>query len=81
MNENYFWTPRDHALSYGAYNSLPKDEFDELVKSKQFSDGPFLSAFGDGYGEPYNPNRQAFGTLKDGRKVFTETVKTAPPLE
>lgn len=50
---------------------LTKTEFDKLVRTGQFADGPVLSAYGDGYGDPYNPDRQAGGTLKDGRIVWT----------
>lgn len=49
---------------------LSKAELDKLLDAGEFVDGPFLSTFGNGYGEPYNPNRQAGGTLKDGRIVW-----------
>lgn len=52
--------------------AVPKKEFDVLMNEPGFVDGPFVETFGDGYGEPYNPNRQAFGELKDGRGVFCE---------
>ena len=51
---------------------LIKAEFDQLAKSKSFKEGPFSDSFGDGPGEPYNPYRQAFGILNDGRGVFCE---------
>lgn len=50
---------------------VEKDDFDALMDAEKFSDGPFKESFGDGYGEPYNPHRQAFGMLKDGRGVYT----------
>lgn len=49
---------------------VSKGELDRMVDSDQFETGPYLNTFGDGYGEPYNPNRQAGGTLKDGRVVW-----------
>ena len=49
---------------------IAKAEFDALMDSKQFASQPILNTFGDGYGEPYRPNRQAGGTLKDGRVVW-----------
>lgn len=49
---------------------LTKAEFDKHCCDEAFSDGPFCDTFGDGYGEPYNPNRQVFGVLKDGRGVY-----------
>jgi hypothetical protein len=51
---------------------LTKEEFDSLFREKQFDDGPYKDNFGNGNGEPYNPNRQAFGKLKDGRIVYCE---------
>lgn len=68
------YKPRISAKHYGATECLTKAEFDELVDSG-FRDGPFRESFGDGDGEPYYPWRQAFGTLKDGRKVFCELHK------
>jgi len=53
---------------------LKRAEFDQLVDDG-FVDGPFRDTFGDGYGEPYNPHRQAFGMLKDGRGVYCELNK------
>lgn len=49
---------------------IDKKTLDVFHEAGDFSDGPFLSSFGDGYGQPYNPNRQAGGTLKDGRIVW-----------
>lgn len=57
------------------YECISKEEFDNLAKSDEFEDGPHMEGFGDGYGHPYNPWRQAFGKLKDGRLVFTELYK------
>lgn len=51
-------------------NRVGKAQFDELCEQDAFSDGPNVSTFGDGYGEPYNPNREAWGTLKNGTKVW-----------
>ena len=52
---------------------LPKAEFDKLARAKKFVVGPFLESFGDGYGEPYNPDRQIFGKLEDNTCAFTTT--------
>lgn len=51
---------------------VSKDDFNVLCDKEQFEDGPFRESFGDNYGEPYNPRRQAFGRLKDGRYVYCE---------
>ena len=51
---------------------LKKKQFDKLARKKQFKSGPMVDTFGDAYGEPYNPYRQAFGILKDGKGVFCE---------
>jgi len=51
---------------------IGKEEFDRHCFNNDFSNGPRKDTFGDGYGEPYNPNRQAFGTLKGGLVVFCE---------
>lgn len=47
-------------------------DFDALAKAEEFSEGPFIETFGDGYGEPYNMNRQVFGKLKDGRVIYAD---------
>ena len=54
------------------YEQIPIAVFDRLAREKQFADGPHISTFGDGPGDPYNPTRRVFGTLKDGRKVESE---------
>lgn len=51
---------------------IKKEEFDRHCFNNDFSDGPRKDTFGDGPGEPYNPNRQAFGTLKTGLIVYCE---------
>ena len=60
---------------------LPKDDFDKNAKSKLFAEGPFIDSFGDGYGEPYNPNRQAFGKLLTGEYVYCELNKASSKSE
>ena len=57
---------------YASCKQLPKNEFDAHYNNKFFADGPFRESFGDGYGEPYNPKRQAFGRLKDDTVVWCE---------
>jgi hypothetical protein len=54
---------------------LPKAEFDALARSRSFAVGPYRDSFGDGPGEPYQPDRQAFGELKDGRCVYCELTE------
>jgi|SRR3989338_7945715 len=49
-----------------------KQDFDSLFRNSQFDDGPYKESLGDDCGEPYNPNRQAFGTLNDGRVIYCE---------
>ncbi len=72
-------TPRHGALRY--FNEkriaspmyVPRAKFDEHAKLGLFSDGPFRDSFGDGYGEPYNPRRQAFGiNATGGEGLYTE---------
>ena len=51
---------------------ISKKEFDKLALAGDFDDGPHRDTFGDGYGEPYYPYRQAFGTLNPGDGVYCE---------
>ena len=53
---------------------IPKEQFDKMAEAGEFEVGPFKESFGDGYGDPYNPNRQLFGRLNDGRLVYAETM-------
>lgn len=55
---------------------LTKGAFDILVNAKRFKDGPFTDSFGDGPGEPYNPRRQAYGTLDTGMGVYCELTES-----
>ncbi len=69
--------PRNQCRSYvqkkgGKAELLEKEEFDTHYKGGDFMEGPYRETFGDGYGEPYNPNRQAFGKLKKGNIVYCE---------
>lgn len=69
--------PRNQCRNYvqendGIAELIKKEEFDFHYKKKEFIDGPFRDSFGDGYGEPYNPNRQAFGKLKKGNVIYCE---------
>jgi hypothetical protein len=67
---------RDYVLeTNGRAELLEKEEFDSSYRKKMFVEGPFRDSFGDGYGEPYNPNRQAFGRLKNGKVVYCELSK------
>lgn len=70
-------SPRHYCRNYvqengGRAELLEKEVFDSFSKRREFTDGPFKETFGDGYGEPYNPNRQAFGKLKNGNVVYCE---------
>jgi len=72
--------PRNNCRNYikengGKAELLEKKEFDSYYKDKSFIDGPFKEGFGDGDGEPYNPNRQAFGKLKNKKIVYCELSK------
>lgn len=60
---------------WAGYESIPIETFDEAARGGSFEDGPFVSTFGDGYGQPYTPDRTVWGTLKDGRQV--RSVKAA----
>jgi len=51
---------------------MSKTEFNEFYRQNRFKDGPYKDTFGDGEMEPYNPNRQAFGRLGDGKVVYCE---------
>lgn len=87
MSKEYYGKPRHACREYVArHQDIPlewisRKAFDELYDNRQFTDGPFIDSFGDGYGEPYNPNRQAFGVTRDGRCVFCELSKDAQPAE
>jgi len=48
---------------------IPISEFNDLARARKFKEGPFKDSFGDGYGEPYNPNRAVWGVLEDGTAV------------
>ncbi len=55
---------------------LSKNDFDNMCENDEFADGPHIETFGDNPPEPYNPFRQAFGKLKDGRGVFCEVHRS-----
>jgi hypothetical protein len=56
---------------------IARQEFDRLLDAEEFTDGPFSETFGSGYGEPYNPRRQAFGMVGK-RGVYCELSKEKP---
>ena len=70
--------PRGDCLRWLAENRatgavrLPKRPFDAFVGAGAFDEGPPAGTSGRGYGEPYCPDRQAWGRLKDGRYVYCE---------
>ena len=53
---------------------LDKKEFDALCKTKEFEEGPLLAESSSWMNEfgPYNPHKNAFGKLKDGRLVYID---------
>ena len=72
--------PRNQCRNYVQENGgkallIKKEELDSYILKKEFLDGPYIDSFGDGYGEPYNPNRQAFGKLKNDLIVYCELSK------
>jgi len=69
--------PRNQCKNYAIKNGrrailITQEEFDAHFKRADFSEGPFTDSFGDSHGEPYNPNRQAFGRLDSGLVVYCE---------
>ena len=54
---------------------INKEDFYSVFIKDKFIDGPFLESFGDGYGDVYNPHRQAFGKLDNLRIVYCELSK------
>lgn len=69
--------PRNQCRNYvlengGKAELVSKPEFDSFYKNRDFIDGPYKDNFGDSYGDPYNPNRQAFGKLKKGDIIYCE---------
>lgn len=58
---------------------VKQSDFDAWARGKDFTEGPFVSTFGDRYGEPYNPCRQAWGLLQDGRVVWAILVRASEP--
>ena len=58
--------PRGQCRGYvidrgGKATLVTREEFDSYYYKKEFVDGPNKDSFGDAPGEPYYPNRQAFG--------------------
>jgi hypothetical protein len=49
---------------------LEKNDFDNLCRSGDI-EHPYIDAFGDGYGEPYNPKRIIWG-YRDNQLIWTE---------
>lgn len=52
---------------------IPRADFDQAAREKRFTTGPFVSSFGDGYGDPYIPpqKRDVWGVL-DGKPVWAD---------
>jgi len=57
----------------GDYSVVPIAAFTAMAREERWADGPWRDSFGSGYGEPYQPNRDVWGTLADGRKVCSVT--------
>lgn len=49
-------------------NEISRRRFNEGVRDDTIKDAT-MESFGDGYGEPYTPNRRAWGTM-DGTLVW-----------
>ena len=70
------WMDSDAARMYFAcegvetFKCISAEDFDAAFKANRFNGEPKLDSFGDRYGEPYNPNRAAYGVLKDGTGVW-----------
>lgn len=69
--------PRNQCRHYvkengGIAELLSREEFNSNYREGNFVHGPFREILGDSYGDPYNPNRQAFGILKSGKIVYCE---------
>lgn len=69
--------PRNQCRAYvcdngGRAELIQKEDFDNHFRRRDLAEGPFKDMFGDRDGEPYNPNRQAFGKLKGGKVVYSE---------
>jgi hypothetical protein len=60
---------------------ISKQEFDRLVRDRQFSDGPYIKNFGKNYGEPYHPHHRLHGTLKNSQLVESCTDPDWKPDE
>jgi hypothetical protein len=58
------------------HDFIPIAEFDRLAREGAFAEGPWKSTFGDGWADPYVPQREVWGVLKDGRKV--KSLKELP---
>ncbi len=61
------------------FEKLDKVEFNRLREDAEFVSGPLIgtpTAWGQEFG-PYNPNRWAFGILRDGRKVCCDIAAEA----
>ena len=74
--KNQGW-PKNACLNYikehgGLFKLVTKENFDIYARDNVFFDGPHIDSFGDDYGEPYNPWRQAFGKLNTGEIVYCE---------
>lgn len=70
-------TPREQCRHYVELNGgkatlVTRQDFDSSFDGSEFMDGPFMDDFGSGHGEPYKPNRQAYGKLKSGLLVYAE---------
>ena len=78
MADDFLGKPRKGCADYFARQGIDspihvtKLTFDTNFRGGMFKDEPMADSFGDGYGEPYYPWRQAYGVLLDGRGVFCE---------
>ena len=83
--DDFWWRPRNSARVYfnifkGIPLPLPKNQFDNAVRERKFTDGPYFETFDDDPENAHNHKLQAYGTLRDSVLVFTELSPDAPLL-
>jgi len=76
-----FGKPRVNCLAYvllhgGGENAVAylvtRERFNDFLENDMFIDGPYVEFFGDIWGDPFNPFKQAYGTLNIDAIVYCE---------
>jgi len=69
----------DWELNHDSYEKLSKAEFDQRFRKGEFENSPLVARPSKWMNElgPYNPECPAFGILKDGRRVWCDTMESA----